>query len=346
MTEHAGVPEGVDHDAVLRWLSARVEVEAPLAFTAIQGGRSNLTFLVEDAVGRRWVLRRPPLHGVLESAHDMGREHRIVEALAGSAVPVPPVVGLDADGDVLGAPFYVMDFVDGPIARDRAAAERLPLEVRARAADALVDRLVDLHGIVPEAVGLGDLGRHDGYVERQLRRWQGQYDKGRARDIPLIPEVHDRLAADVPRAQAVAIVHGDYRLDNVILSPDGDVRAVLDWELCTLGDPLADVGLLQVYWADIRIPLVDPPNLVDGFPSREHLAARYAERSPLDLSELDYYVAFGYWKLAVILEGVYSRFLAGGYGDREQAAPFFEPVGDVVHDLAQRAADAAGKAGR
>lgn len=339
------VLEGIDAAAITAWLAQRVPaMDAPLEFAAIQGGRSNLTYMVTDAAGRQWVLRRPPLHGVLESAHDMGREHRIIAALADSTVPVPPVVGLEAGIEVNGAPFYVMDYVDGPIARDQASASSLSLPARAAAADSLVDTLAVLHDVDPVAVGLGDLGRHDGYIERQLRRWHGQYAKGRAREVPLIDAVHDRLVANVPQAQSLAIVHGDYRLDNVILSPEGQIRAVLDWELCTLGDPLADVGLLQVYWEDVKIPLIDPPHVVEGFPGKAHLMARYAERSGRDLSELDYYVAFGFWKLAVILEGVYSRFLAGGYGD--DAAPFFEPVGKVVYELAERAADAATEAGR
>lgn len=338
-------PEGVDPSAVLAWLADRVpEVTGPLRFEVIQGGRSNLTYLVDDAEDRRWVLRRPPLHGVLESAHDMGREHRIIAALASSAVPVPPVVGLEPDPSVTGAPFYVMEYVEGPIARDRASAGQIAVAARAAAADDLVDTLALLHEVDPAAVGLDELGRHDGYIERQLRRWHRQYTTGRARDVPLIDAVHDRLAADIPVSQGVAIVHGDYRLDNVILSPEGKVRAVLDWELCTLGDPLADVGLLSVYWEDVKIPLVDPPHVVEGFPDKSHLMARYAERSGRDLGELDYYVAFGFWKLAVILEGVYSRFLAGGYG--EDVAPLFAPIGDVVFELAQRAADAAAETGR
>ncbi|MFT5222031.1 MAG: aminoglycoside phosphotransferase (APT) family kinase protein [Glaciecola sp.] len=338
-------PDGIDVVAVTRWLAARVDaLTEPLRFTPIEGGRSNLTFLVHDADQRTWVLRRPPLHGVLESAHDMGREHRIISALADSDVPVPRVVGLETDPDVSGAPFYVMHYVEGPIARDRASAEALDLAARGAAADALVDTLAILHQVDPAQVGLGDLGRHDGYIERQLRRWQGQYVKGRAREVPLIDAVHDRLVANVPAPQGVAIVHGDYRLDNVILSPTGQVRAVLDWELCTLGDPLADVGLLSVYWEDVKIPLIDPPHAVAGFPDKSVLMARYAATSGRDLCELDYYVAFGFWKLAVILEGVYSRYLAGGYGDK--AAPMFEPVGEVVFELAERASDAAAKAGR
>ena len=345
MAETTDVPEGIEPEAVREWLSARVDdVAGPLRFATIHGGRSNLTFRVRDETGVRWVLRRPPLHGVLESAHDMGREHRIIAALGSSDVPVPPVVGMEPSGEVIGAPFYVMDFVDGPIARDQASAEALTLPARAAAADSLVDNLVRLHDVDPDEVGLGELGRRDGYLERQLRRWQGQYDKGRAREVPLITEVHDRLAADIPEAPGTSIVHGDYRLDNVILSPEGEVRAILDWELCTLGDPLADVGLLSVYWEDVKIPLIDPPHVVDGFPAKDHLMARYGEVSGGDLSELGYYVAFGFWKLAVILEGVYSRFLAGGYG--EDAAPFFEPVGEVVFELAERASDAAREVGR
>ena len=341
--------DGIDATAVTAWLEERVDAQPPVRFDVVHGGRSNLTYVVTDAAERRWVLRRPPLHSVLESAHDMGREHRIISALAPSPVPVPATVGFEEDPTVTGAPFYVMEHVDGVVIRDADAARRhLTAGTRAVAADHLVDVLVALHAVDPDEVGLGELARRDAYVARQLRRWHGQLQKGRSRELPLLDEVHDRLAADVPEQRSVAIVHGDYRLDNLILDPaTGQVAAVLDWELTTLGDPLADIGLLLVYWsqpADATIPLGDAPTLVDGFPDRQAIGDRYARRSGRDLSEVDYYVAFGLWKLACILEGVYARYRAGAYGG--SADEGFERLGAVVVDLAEGAADAAARVGR
>jgi aminoglycoside phosphotransferase (APT) family kinase protein len=341
-------PDGIDADRVTAWLQERTELEAPLRFEVVQGGRSNLTYTVTDAADRRVILRRPPLHGVLESAHDVGREHRIVAALAASDVPVPPVVGMESDESVTGAPFYVMRFVDGLVVRDAAAARTLGAEVRRAAADDLVDVLGRLHAVDPDAVGLGDLGRKEDYLARQLARWHRQLSSGRTRDLPILDEVHGRLAADVPPQGPATIVHGDYRLDNLIVDPaSGRVSAVLDWELTTLGDPLADVGLLQVYWSqqgDRTIPLLDSPTLVDGFPTRPEIADRYADATGRDLSQLSYYVAFGYWKLACILEGVYTRYASGAYGGSDDGS--FEAFGQVVIQLAERAAEAATEAGR
>ncbi|MBW3662408.1 MAG: phosphotransferase family protein [Actinobacteria bacterium] len=342
-------PAGVDRDGVTAWFRDHVDdLAPPLRFDIIAGGRSNLTFDVHDADGRRWVLRRPPLHGVLPSAHDMGREHRIISALATTDVPVPPTVGFCADPDVTGAPFYVMEHVDGAILRGAEVAEEaLDPAGRRRAGEDLVDVLVRLHSVDPDAVGLGDLAKKEDYIARQLHRWFGQYEKGGTRELPLIEDVHDRLAKAIPAQGPAAIVHGDYRLDNLILSPEGEVRAVLDWELCTLGDPLADVGLLMVYWAepgDESIPLLDAPTVVDGFLGRVEVAQRYAERSRRDLAELDYYVAFAYWKLALILEGVYTRFAAGAYGDHEDEG--VKQFAEVVLRLGERADEALRRVGR
>ena len=341
--------EGIDVPAVTAWMQDRVAaLEPPLEFEVIPGGRSNLSYRVSDTAGGRWVLRRPPLHGVLESAHDMGREHRIQAALQDTPVPVPPLVGYEADPEVTGAEFYVMDFVDGLVARDAdVARDHLTPAARGRAGESLVEVLVELHRVDPDAAGLGDLARKEGYIARQLKRWLGQYEKGSERDIPAIPEVHDRLAAGIPDQGPATIVHGDYRLDNLILSPEGDVQAVLDWELCTLGDPLADVGLLMVYWTETEaeeiLPLGSAPTTVDGFPGRQEVAARYAELSGRDISQLDFYVAFGYWKLAVILEGVYTRFAAGAYEHQDEGVRAF---GDIVLKLAEKASEAAASAGR
>ncbi|HET7518194.1 MAG TPA: phosphotransferase family protein [Actinomycetes bacterium] len=331
---------GIDLVGVMAWFQANVPgARPPLRVALIAGGRSNLTYRVDDAAGLRWVLRRPPLHGVLPSAHDMGREHRVIAALAGTPVPVPATFGLCQDPAVTGAPFYVMEHVDGVVPRDQATvAASLDEQARAAATDSLVDALVALHRVDPGQVGLGDLGRPSGYLERQLARWQRQLDQTRTRPLPALDEVHRRLAASLPAQVGPArIVHGDFRLDNVVLSPTGQVRAVLDWELCTLGDPLADVGLLQVYWAepgDQTLPLGSAPTVMPGFGGRAAVAEAYAARSGRDLSQLDTYVAFASWKLAVILEGVVARHATGAYGEGDDT---WRGFAEVVVQLADRA---------
>ncbi|UJA21298.1 phosphotransferase family protein [Thermoleophilia bacterium SCSIO 60948] len=335
----AEAPDGIEPAEVERWFADHVpQASAPLGYERITGGRSNLTFTVTDAEGSRWVLRRPPLGERLASAHDMGREQRIMSALSGSLVPVPPVAGYSDSDDVNGAPFYVMEHVEGPILRTRSDAEKAFDEAeRERISERVVDALVAIHSVDPDAVGLGELGRKEGYVERQLKRWHGQWEKSKTRELELIDDVHQRLAARVPEQGPARIVHGDYRLDNMILSPEGEVRAVLDWELSTLGDPLADVGLLLVYWArpgDDLAPLADAPTLADGFLERERIRDLYAERSGRDLSEIDFYVALGYWKLAIILEGVLARYGRGQYGKSADGYEHFEAI---VADLAAAA---------
>jgi len=335
----AGAPQGIDRAGVEGWFSAHVPgVRPPLSFARISGGHSNLTYGVRDAAAGHWALRRPPLGKRLGSAHDMGREHRVVSALAPTPVPVAPVLGLCEDESVNEAPFYVMEFVEGPILRGVAEAEAFPAEAERRAiGERVVDTLVEIHAVDPDAVGLGDLGRKEDYVARQLRRWQGQWEKSKTRELAAIDAVHERLAARIPAQGPATIVHGDYRLDNMILTPAGEVAAVVDWELCTLGDPLADVGLLMVYWpepGDEPVALGQPASLAPGFPNREELRARYAERSGRDLSQLDFYVALGYWKLAIILEGVYARYAAGQYGD---ADPGIEEFARLVERLAEAA---------
>jgi len=342
-------PPGIDEAGVTAWFQAEVpDARPPLRFERLPGGRSNLTYRVRDAAGGDFVLRRPPLHGVLQSAHDMAREHRIIAALAATEVPVPAALGLCEDPAVTGAPFYVMAYVDGAVPSDEATVvAAFDEQARAAAADSLVDALVALHGVDPDAVGLGQLGRREGYLERQLRRWKRQLEQSRTRELPVLDEVHRRLEAAVPAQVGPArVVHGDYRLDNVILSPAGRVLAVLDWELCTLGDPLADVGLLLVYWAepgDTALPLGTAPTRLPGFPPRAALTAAYAARSGRAVDQLDYYMAFGYWKLAVILEGVYARYTAGAYGEGDDTWLAF--AGTVVQ-LADRALEATTHAGR
>jgi aminoglycoside phosphotransferase (APT) family kinase protein len=338
------VTPGIDPAGVTAWLQANLGgVRPPLSFAPLPGGRSNLTFRVTDAAGATWVLRRPPLHGVLPSAHDMGREHRVISALATTPVPVPEAFGLCQDPAVTGAPFYLMGYVEGIVPRDEASVARLAEPARAAAADSLVDALVALHEVDPDRVGLGRLGRREGYLERQLARWRRQLEQAATRPLPALDEVHRRLSATVPAQVGPArIVHGDFRIDNAVLSPAGQVLAVLDWELCTLGDPLADVGLLQVYWAepgDETLPLVTAPTLMPGFPTRAALAEAYATGSGRDLSRLDYYVAFAYWKLAVVLEGVVARHASGAYGEGDDS---WRRFADVVERLGERALELTG----
>jgi len=334
---------GLDRPRLERWFAANVEgAEPPLRYERIAGGRSNLTFRVTDAGDGAWILRRPPLGSTLGSAHDMGREHRILTALARTAVPAPTPVAMCGDEQVTGAQFYVMEFVDGIVLRDESDVEAsFPEPDRRRVGEALIDTLAELHAVDPDAAGVGDLGRRDGYAERQLRRWKRQWDDSRTRELESMEEAHRLLCARVPEQRDTSIVHGDYRLDNVIVTSAGDVAAVVDWELCTLGDPLADLGLLMDYWAqpgDEVVPLTRAPTLVAGFPTREQLAARYAERSGRDIGELDFFVALGYWKLAAILEGVYARHAAGAYGETSDEFRSFEKI---VEQLASAALETA-----
>jgi aminoglycoside phosphotransferase (APT) family kinase protein len=330
MTANENAPiVGVDVPSVSTWLESHVPgAIAPFRFTFIAGGHSNLTYRVDSADSAAFVLRRPPLGHLLASAHDMGREHRIISALAPTAVPVAPAVGFCEDPTVNDAPFYVMRFVDGLVIRDRGTAEAsLSLKARASASQSIVDTMAAIHAVDLSAVGLDTLGKHEGYIARQLKRWYSQWNAQKTSDLPAVDRVHDLLSASIPEQGAATIVHGDYRLDNTMVNGDGDVIAVLDWEICTLGDPLADLGLLSVYWTgpdDTTSAWDASATSAPGFWNRADLAARYAEVSGRDLTHLDFYIAFACWKLACILEGVYARYLAGALGEHsaEELAPF------------------------
>ena len=337
---------GIDVPKVSTWLEANIPgATGPFTFDLIAGGRSNLTFKVSDAADHHYALRRPPVSHVLPTAHDMRREHRIISALGRTPVPVAPALGLCEDIEVNGAPFYVMAFVDGHVLRDVAVAEKVLTEDQRRhAGEHLIDVLADLHSVDVDAIGLGDLARKEGYIARQLKRWYSQFQQSAAlgnRSIPVIDEMHEFLSARIPDQGPAGIVHGDYRLDNTLFDDEGNVAAVLDWELCTLGDTLADMGLLMVYWTepdDTEAPLGVAPTTARGFPTREEMKARYAARTGRDVSNLDFYVSFGYWKLACILEGVYSRYAAGATGG-DQAD--FQAFGMQVVRLGEAAKAAA-----
>jgi aminoglycoside phosphotransferase (APT) family kinase protein len=312
---------GIDIGPVTEWLVANVDgLRAPFEFSLVAAGGSNLTYRVSDAGGRVVALRRPPVAAVLATAHDMGREWRIIDALhRHTSVPVPEPLAQCTDVDVTGAPFYVMDFVDGLILRTPDDSGSFTPADYETATDSLVDVQVAFHDVDIDVVGLGDLARNrTGYVERQLRRWKTQVDQARVRDLPVIDELHAALAASVPNESgAPALVHGDYRFDNTILGPDRQVVAVLDWELATIGDPVADFAWSILYWSDPedRVRFIDAaPTLDPGFPRRADVVDRYATRSGRDLSALPWFTAFGYWKMGCIVEGVYARRLKGAQG--------------------------------
>lgn len=333
-------PEGIETEAVTAWFGRHVpDAGPPLGFSLIEAGHSNMTFVVTDSSDQRWVLRRPPLHTVLATAHDMGREHRAIAALHPEGFPVPRPLGLCADPSVNGAPFYVMEFVEGSVVRDADEAAALPHRTRRALSRSLVEVLAHLHSFDPDAVGLADHGRREGYVARQLRRWLRQVSDTDAAERPGIRAVHDHLAARVPEQSATGIVHGDYRLDNCIVGGDGKVRAVLDWELCTLGDVLADVAMLLTYWSEPgedTQALDNAPTAVEGFYTRAELIDAYAVASGRSLDQIDFYLAWGAWRLACILIGVQARYEAGAMGEK---APLegIESFGGRIDGLVARA---------
>jgi aminoglycoside phosphotransferase (APT) family kinase protein len=332
---------GVDAPRVSAWLLEQIpQLEPPLQFTRVGEGQSNLTFRIDDAGGRSVVLRRPPLGEILASAHDVVREHRILTALRPAGVPVPRTVALCADESVTGAPFYVMEHVSGLILTRLAVAERLAPDARAAAGKALASTLADLHAVDLDDAGLGDFKRPESLISRQLRRWQRQWEASKMADVPDIDEVAKRLTERMPDERETVLLHGDYHLHNVVLGETGDVRALLDWELCTAGDPLADVGQMVAYWnelADSDGLFREPVAALEGFPSARELAAAYGSASDRDVDSLGYWVAFAYWKIAIIVAGVYRRWLNDPTNGTDAGS--LGPAVDRLADRARRALD-------
>lgn len=312
--------EGIDEVKVTAWLVDHVaDLQPPVTYSLIAGGHSNLTFRCVDSVGRAVVLRRPPLGHVLESAHDMGREHKIIDALKDSDVPVPVNYGLCKDKTVNGADFYVMEYIDGLVLNDSVIGATVPEAQRRPIGLHVVDILSKLHAINPDDVGLGDLGRKEAYLTRQIKRWTKQWEASKTHEIPEMEESCRILSERMPEQIGATIVHGDFRLGNMIVA-DGSVKAILDWELCTLGDPLADVGYILNNWTSIdEVP--EPgegdqaPTAAGGYLTREEFTASYQDKTGRDLSTINYYRAFSHWRLAAIGQGVYKRYLVGAMGE-------------------------------
>ncbi|MEY9990125.1 aminoglycoside phosphotransferase (APT) family kinase protein [Streptomyces sp. V4I8] len=329
-------PPGLDLDR-LRGLLEREHpglAQGPLTGRLIEGGRSNLTYAVSDGTSK-WVVRRPPLGHVLATAHDMKREHRVISALHPTDVPVPRPVLLCEDEEVLGAPFYVMEFVEGTPYRTADQLAPLGPERTRGAALSLVDTLVELHAVEPASVGLDDFGRPEGFLDRQLRRWGKQLDASRNRELAGIDELHATLGRRLPASPIATVVHGDYRLDNVLIGPVANgpekgvdtIKAILDWEMSTLGDPLTDLGLLVMYSMPLGMPdsPVSTTAEAPGHPEPAELIERYAARSGRDVSAVSWYTAFAWFKLAVILEGIHYRYTLG-----QTVGRGFDRIGDLV----------------
>jgi aminoglycoside phosphotransferase (APT) family kinase protein len=341
------VPEGVDLARLRSWFEQHVAgaTGGELHAALISGGRSNLTYLIRDDA-HEWVLRRPPLGHVLPTAHDMAREYKVLSALAPTDVPVPRTYAFCDDNDVNGAPFYVMENVDGVILRTPADMAPLTKDDARRCSEELVDVMARIHTVDFHAIGLDDFGRPDGYLERQVRRWNKQWESSKAAgcpDTPAIDELARRLHDALPTSGPPTIVHGDYRLDNTMLATNdyGRVVAVLDWEMATLGDPLADLGLFLLYWGRSEAQVVATGATISteaGFLSRDEVIERYAKATARSLDALDWYEVFASYKLAIIVAGIHARYLMG-----KTLGEGFDHMGFMVTSLAEGALDFASR---
>jgi aminoglycoside phosphotransferase (APT) family kinase protein len=337
-------PPGVDLERLQPWFAANVPGagDAPLQAKLLSGGRSNLTYAISDGA-HDWVLRRPPLGHVLPTAHDMAREYKVIAALAPTDVPVPVAYAFCDDEAVNDAPFYVMERVRGDILVTPAQLGSLSHDDARRCSEVLVDVLVAIHDVDYRAVGLDDFGHPDGYVERQVRRWGQQWERSKQRELPAVDELARRLNNAIPTSPPPTIVHGDYRLDNTMIAPDdrGRILAVLDWEMATLGDPLADVGLFLLYWGRDETQTGNVGATISskaGFLSADEIVERYEKQSGRDVSQLDFYVALAAYKLAIILEGIHARYLMG-----KTVGEGFDHIGALVEVMVQGALDAASR---
>jgi aminoglycoside phosphotransferase (APT) family kinase protein len=336
---------GLDPDAVARWLATLgIPFEAPLRFQRIGLGQSNLTYRVSDATGRAWVLRRPPLGHLLASAHDVMREARIIAALADTDVPVPQILGTTVDSEFSEVPLVLMEFVDGLVVDTMGVAEALTPQQRRQIALDLPRTLAKIHTVDLEQVRLADLASHKPYAQRQLKRWAGQWELSKTRELPELDDLTRRLVAAAPEQREISLVHGDFHLRNLITSLEtGEIVATLDWELSTLGDPLADMGSLLTYWAEPGEATAGDyaPSTLEGFPDRAEMTRLYLEATGRDSAALRYWHVLGLWKLAIIAEGVMRRAMDEPQNKASAGTPDTTWIDARVHK-AREIADAAG----
>ena len=312
-------PEGYDVPKVEAWIAEHIDtLSPPLQWTRLEGGHSNLTYRIRDTNGKIAVIRRPPRGQLLPKAHDMGREWAIISALGPTPVPVAPALGFCPGADVTGAHFYVMGHVEGKALYNTADSEDwVAADQRETLGWSFIDVLADLHSLDPDEIGLGDLGKKENYIGRQLKTWYRSWTASAEAadyDDPKLHELQAYLNAHIPEQGPARVVHGDYGVHNCLIGKDAKIAAVLDWEISTLGDPLADLAYAMNQWALPGDPMPgrdEAATALPGFPSREAMAARYAERTGRDLSELSYYSAFNWCKTAMIIHGVYARYREG-----------------------------------
>lgn len=327
----------VDFSAISEWIGGLgIGAVSPLTFERVGNGQSNLTYAVSDAGGSRWVLRRPPLGHLLASAHDVVREYRILTALQNTGVPVPKMIALTEDAAVSDVPLVLMSYVDGVVLDSVTKASAIGESVRASAGHSMTSALANIHRVDLESAGLLDLASHKPYAARQLKRWTTQWANSKSRDVPAIDSLAERLAANIPDQRELTLVHGDFHLNNVITSPsDGSIVAVVDWELCTLGDPLADIGGLLAYWPEAGDAVAGPfmASTLPGFPSRAELTADYAAKTGRDVSAVGFWQALALWKLSIIAEGVMRRAEA----DSRNRAGAGSPTTSLIDDIVARA---------
>ncbi|MGW5109379.1 phosphotransferase family protein [Nocardia sp. NPDC004123] len=331
-------PPGLDLERLGTWFSTQIPCAGSrLQASLIAGGKSNLTYAVTDGASS-WIVRRPPLGHVLATAHDMAREYRVMWALQQTTVPVPMVYALCQDDAVIGAPFYVMERCAGVPYRRAAELESLGVERTRVISTHLVDTLAALHRVDPSEVGLAEFGKPEGYLARQVHLWKKQLDASYNRDLPAADALYERLAADVPEESATGIVHGDYRLDNLLVDSGDRVTAVLDWEMATLGDPLTDLALMLTYHRLGELlggEVVADAASAPGFLDEQEIIERYARASSRDLSRFGFYLGLASFKLAAILEGIHFRYLNG-----QTVGAGFDELGAAIHPLLDAGLDA------
>lgn len=334
----------MDFSAVSEWIGGLgIGAVSPLNFDRIGNGQSNLTYCVSDAGGSRWVLRRPPLGRLLASAHDVVREFRILSGLQNTSVPVPKMIALSENPAVAEAPLVLMSYVDGLVVDSPAKAEGLTEDVRSAVGSSMTTALADIHRVDLESAGLLDLASHKPYAERQLKRWTTQWANSKSRDVPALDLLAERLAANIPDQRELTLVHGDFHLNNVIIAPDGSIVAVVDWELCTLGDPLADIGALLAYWPEAGDAVAGPfmASTLPGFPTRAELTADYAAKTGRDVAAVGFWQVLALWKLSIIAEGVMRR----AESDSRNRAGAGSPTTSLIDDIVARALSTADEIG-